>query len=222
MRDTERVLLCTVVVLMIASLGASGATADPTDLRWGIQVGERFAYRYHGINNHSNLVNESWITESIILDEKIYVEIEDISGTPYPLNSGTPIATPYWANGTPLSDNTDLFFALNFGLLGPFALKLGNWTFIEEFTLDAIDDSFHEIYHNQVGWFNETSSMWNFTLVNYHYWNSSLITPYITHIKQYSKSNGLLQYERIEIDQSPHQLIILELTLIQSSAEGEI
>jgi hypothetical protein len=216
MRYLSRLLFFTLVVFII--------TASQTpDFYWGINVGNQISYRYHGIYFDHELVDESLEIIPIPFDEQVYVQIDDLTGVPYPLGN-TPSYTPYWANGTPFSETTlsllSDFLTGNFGMLGPFALMLGNWTYLEEFTLDIVDESFHEIYNNQIGWVNESSTMWNFTLVKYHYWNSSLITPYITVVKQYSKLDGVLEYSSQEANETMN--LDLKLTRIPTSPSFDI
>jgi hypothetical protein len=213
MRATRNVILCTVIVLMIAST----ASAAPSDFHWEIDVGDRIAYRYHGTYyDHA-------ITDGLIhFDEEMYIQIDDISGVPYPLStSQTPSVTPYWANGTPFSDYVEWqpFITGNFGMLGPFAMKLGNWTFLEEFTLDLLESSFHEVYHNRVGWINETSTMWNFTQVIYYGWNTTNFGPGSTSIKQYSKSDGVLNNAKEDYYQVGQDPFTLEISRIQNTSE---
>jgi hypothetical protein len=212
MRSLSRQFVLALVVIFIT-------TSQTPDFYWGISLGDQISYTYHGIYYDHELVNESYELIPIPFDEQVYVQIDDLTGVPYPLGN-IPSVTPYWANGTPFSETTlsrlSDFLTGNFGILGPFALKLGNWTFLEEFTLDIVDDSFHEIYNNQIAWVNESSTMWNFTLVKFHYWNSSLITPYITEVKQYSKSDGVLEYSSIEANTSMN--IDLKLTRIPTAS----
>ncbi len=213
----HRYILCTLVVLMIAVLGASKSSASPSSFHWEIEVGDRISYRYHGV------YYDSAISEGPIhFDEEMYIQIDDISGIPYPISSQTPSVTPFWANNTPFSDYAEWnpFVTGNFGLLGPFAMTLGNWTFIEEFTLESLESSFHEVYHNRVGWVNETATMWNFTLVIYYGWNTTLFGPGSTSINQYSKSDGVLNYAKEDyycVGQDP---FTLEISRIQDTSDS--
>ncbi|MFX1559522.1 MAG: hypothetical protein ACFFBL_02930 [Promethearchaeota archaeon] len=220
MRGIHRPILCTIVVLMIIALGLSDASAIPSDFQWGIKVGDRISYRYEGVCYEDVSVNGSWEYGLVHFDEEMYIEIDDITGIPYPVSPKTPGVSPFWANGTAFSDYEPEppFHIAMFDVLGPFALTLGNWTFLEEFTLDVIDSSFHEIYNNRVGWVNETSTKWNFTLVYYQYWNSSLITPYCVSIKQYSKSDGILDYAIFDSYADWQSPFTLEISRIQNES----
>lgn len=219
MKNKRNMKVFLVVMFMISILEPLYASGNQIDLYWGIREGDRISYRYYGIYYDSVYVNGSWELVPFPFDEQIYVQIDDLTRTPYPLDGNVPAVTPYWANGTPFSETSfsllSDFIKSNIGILGPFALKLGNWTFFEKFTLDAIDDTFDEIYNNQIGWVNETPTIWNFTLVRYYYYNSSFITPFITINKQYSKSDGVLVYSSTEVEVTMNG--VLKITRMPSS-----
>jgi len=211
-------LISILFILMVVSSGTQCASGVPTNLYWGASVGEEISYRYHGFNTHNHLWNDTWFNETSSINEEVYVEIIDLYGiaNPYRVES-TPGIKSFWENGTQIIEDSNHFFHSMFFALGPYAVNLGNWTFIEEITSEAIESSYDEIYNHQIGWFNETTTLWNYTLVKFHYYNSSTITPYATIIKQYSKSDGVLNYMKWEFIEDPYQVIILELTRIPSA-----
>lgn len=222
MRDRLSSILWGILVLVIITLGVTNASASTPDFHWAINIGDQISYRYEVVCYDNVFVNGSWEYSLIHYEEEMYIEIDDLTGVPYPTSSDTPSVIPFWSNGTPFSEYypEPPFLISMFNSLGPFALKLGNWTFLEEFTLKTVEDSFHEIYHNRVGWVNESSTMWNFTLVSYQYWNSSLITPYLESIKQYSKSDGILDYSIVDYYASSQNPFTLEISRIQNTSDS--
>lgn len=201
MRLLSRVAVCTFVVILTISQVSLEIFASSHQLYWGIEEGEKIFYRYQGQYVEYMQINETTVRCSIKFDEKIYFEIEDISGFPYPLaTSESPVSTPFWANGTGFDMNGNLFWS-NIALLEPIALKLGNWTFYEEHVNFMLDLEFDEIYHNQIGWVNETPTSWNFTLQYYRY-TGEIFELVSSCVRQYSKSDGVLDHVRFEVPAS--------------------
>jgi len=162
----------------------SGCAASGDELYWGIHEGDKVHYDLRVRDNYGN--------ETIEL--ALYFLVEDLSGIPYPLDTSTsPGVSVFCEDGISFEETEySESIAQNYRLIDPIAMKLGNWSYIEEITVHILELTDSELRHG-VSWVNETDSIWTFTTL---YYSSSATGSFTTNnaTRQFSKSNGLLLY----------------------------